>query len=154
MSLALFKYVCVRGHEFEAPDASGEYGEFVVRGENSPEPGVLQALADPVYSEVDDLLREIGAYRGKTEGQQADLLQSTFGVACDPAPDGTVLQIGRKAPCPVCGTREMASWEPVGMYAGSSFAVTHAQWLGLDRPQKRALIATASNSSAPPASGE
>jgi hypothetical protein len=143
MTLALFKFVCANGHEFEAPDASGEYGEFVVRGEVSPEPGMLQALDDPIYSEVDDLLRELGAFDGKTENEQPDLLQSVFGVACDHAPDGTSVQIGRKAPCPVCGTRKMASWEPIGAYMGSVFNVTHVHWQTLGRAQKKALIATA-----------
>jgi hypothetical protein len=145
MTLSTFSYVCANGHPFEAPDSSGEYGEFVVRGEISAEPGVLPALDDPVYLEVDDLLRQMGAYRGRSEVEQADLLQEVFGVACDAAPDGTRIRIGRKAPCPVCGTREMASWEPTGPYPGSTFDVTHRQWQHLTAREKKTLLEEAVN---------
>jgi hypothetical protein len=141
MSLITFRYVCVRGHSFEAADASGEYGEFVMRGEHSPEPALLRALEDPVYLEVDALLQRSGAMRGKTDLQQADLLQAVFGVACDPAPDGTHFKIGRKAPCPVCATHEMQSWEPAGPYAGPVLPVTHKIWNALTEAEKLATLA-------------
>jgi hypothetical protein len=136
MSLSLFKYVCARGHTFEAADASGEYGEFVMRGERSAEPALLRALEDSAYREVDALLQQSGALRGKSDLEQAELLQAVFGVACDPAPDGTRPKLNRQAPCPVCGTRQMASWEPSGPYTGSSFAITHAAWDALTKAQK------------------
>ena len=141
MSLTVFRFVCERGHEFEAPDASGTYGEFVMRGEKSTEPGLFQAVENSAYAEVEALLYELGAFRGLAETQQLDLLQDLFGVACDPAPDGTRFRIGRKAPCPVCGTREMSSWEPVGPYCGSFHRVTQSEWSLLSKQEKMALLA-------------
>src|SRR5688572_12013832 len=129
MSLVVFKFICAKcGQEFEAPETAGAYGEFVMRGEFALEPALLLAPEDPVYMEVDGILAAMGAYRNKSEAQIADLLQEMFGVACDPAPDGTLLRIGRRSPCPTCGSRNMASWEPTHpprAYAGAVVAVTH-----------------------------
>ncbi len=143
MSLTVFKFVCANGHAFEAPDASGEYGEFVMRSEKSSAPALLEAVGNAAYAEVDGMLRQLGAYRGRTEFQQADSLQAVFGIACDPAPDGTRLRIGRRPLCSVCGTREMASWEPVRPYEGPYIRVTHEQWEALSEPEKRTLLADA-----------
>lgn len=145
MSLVTFRFVCAEGHAFEAPDVSGEYGEFVMRGERSPEPAYLQAAGDAAYSEVREILRELGAFRGLSDSRQAGLLQAVFGVACDPAPDGTRFEIGRRAPCPVCGTRKMKSWQPVGPYTGVSHPVTHERWQRLSRTDKKAAVAEAAN---------
>ena len=140
MSIVLYMFTCSNGHTFEAPDSSGDYGEFIVRGANSPEPGVLRAVADPTYLEVDGLLHKIGAYNGKTENEQAEILQTVFGVACDPAPDGTNVYLGRRAPCPVCGATRMASWEPSRPYSGPVFEVTHDAWRQRTPSQKEVLL--------------
>ncbi len=143
MSLATFNFVCTRGHVFEAPDVTGDYGEFVLRGEESPVPARLQAVGNAPYTEVRKILRDLGAFRGKTDHQQANLLQAIFGIACDPAPDGTRLTLGRRAPCPVCGTRKMASWEVVGPYNGPSLPITHEKWNALSETEKTARVAEA-----------
>lgn len=140
MTLILYKFTCRNGHEFEAAESSGDYGVFVGRGTESQEPCVVQALSDPVYAEVDWMLRSIGAYDGRSENEQIDLLQSVFGVACDPAPDGTVLVLSRKPSCPSCGTREMASWEPTRLYSGPTHQVTHQQWEQRTTSEKKELL--------------
>lgn len=147
MSLVVFKFSCANcGREFEAPETSGDYGEFVMRGEFAPEPALLVAPEDPVYIEVDRILEGIGAYRNKSEAQIADLLQRVFVVACDPAPDGTLPCIGRRPRCPTCGSGKQASWEPTHpprAYTGATFAVTHQAWIQLTADEKENAIGMA-----------
>jgi hypothetical protein len=142
MNLSIFKFVCENGHTFESP-STVEYGAFVLRGETSNEPFLLSAIEDPAYSEVDQILRKLGAYVGKADFEQADILQRIFGIACDPAFDGSRLTVGRKAPCPTCGTRRMYSWEPVGAVSTTALTVTHRHWNSLDSSQREELVRNA-----------
>jgi len=132
--------ICANGHLFEGADVSGGYGEFVMRGESSPTPCFLDALEDAIYTEVENLLRELGIFENLDRSEEAAVLQEFFGLACDPAPDGTVLKIGRNPPCPFCGTHEMASWKPAGPYSGDQLPVTHQVWSQLSTEQKRDLF--------------
>ena len=143
MNLVVHKFVCENGHAFEAPDSSGAYGEFVVRSRSSVAPGLLRALEDPVYAEVDGILERLGAYRGKDHRKIADTLRAVFGASCDRAPDGNVLEVGRRAPCPRCGTSEMYSWEPVRPYCGPVTPIGHERWSKLTLGEKERLLEAA-----------
>ena len=139
MSVVIFKITCKNGHEFRSPNPHGGYGEFIVRGEISPEPGLLNTVGDEVFDEVDQLLTEIGAYEGKGDMDASDLLHAIFGVACDNAPDGTQLKTSRFEACPICGNRKVKSMEPVypiQLYDGALFQVTHNEWSKLSKSEK------------------
>ena len=143
MTLGLTKFECGNcGNTFDAPDAQ-EYGVFILRSKGTGEPAVLHALNDPVYEEVDRLLRSLGAYGGTDELGQAETLQRAFGVACDLAGDGTCYEIGAMPSCPVCQARVMASWEPTGKPlppSSSLQVVTHNRWALLAEGDKLGLI--------------
>lgn len=143
MTLVTHRFTCRNGHKFEAAATSGGYGEFLVRGGLEPTPGLLLAYDDAVFSEIDRILDTVGAYAGKSDQERSELLWRVFGVGCDPAPDGTELEINRLAPCPVCGTRVMESWAPVAAYSGPSFTITHNAWSRLSDRQKQAMVASA-----------
>ncbi len=136
MSLSTYKYICENGHAFEAAGASNAYGVFIARGSLSSLPGVLVALGNSVYSEVNNLLEEGDFYQGLDDRARAQLLRGAFSAACDPAPDGTLVQISRLPSCPRCSTRVMASWEPLASYDGPVFEVTHQRWKQLSTPEK------------------
>jgi hypothetical protein len=143
MGLLKYKVVCSREHEFEAVTAArGSYGDFVMYGEHASEPALLSGFDDPVYREVSALLRELPEVRKKTDLERCRLLKGVFGVACDPAPDGTRFRIGFP-PCPKCGTRSTKSSAPVNTYSGGVLYVTHTAWSGATKAQKLAWLNTA-----------
>lgn len=145
MNLVLFNYVCANcGHDFQAPDTAGGYGEFVLRSEISDVPAYVAAFEDSVFGEVSELLRSIQAYRGLDDSTAADLFQRVFGAACDPAPDGTTWDLTRFPACPACGSREMRSWDAAGCrYNGPELAISHDGWNALDRAGKEDLLRAA-----------
>ena len=113
MSLILYSFQCAGcSTVFLAPGVSGDYGEFVMRSLRTRQPAYLNAIHDSVYSEVDELLEELGAYQGKKLLQRAEILQGIFGLACDSARDGSELRIGIMPRCPACSSDKMASWSP------------------------------------------
>lgn len=143
MSLVIFKIKCSHGHEFEAVGPSkGEYGDFVMYGEHGDEPTLLNGLDDPAYEEVTVLVRRLPESQGRSTQEIAETIQSIFGVACDPAPDGTRLKVGFR-PCPNCGTRKLESWSPVGAYTGDLLQLTHGAWDAATEAQKLAWLSTA-----------
>lgn len=144
MSLVTFKILCSQGHEFQAVGPSkGEYGDFVMYGEHGDEPTLLSALDDAAYEEVAELLRaHFFPNDGEAGRQLADAIQRIFGVACDPAPDGTRLKIGFR-PCPSCGTRKLTSWSPTAPYTGDVLQLTHDAWDAATAAQKLAWLTTA-----------
>lgn len=131
MTLARIRYTCENGHIFDAAGSGGAYGILVARGAESNEPGIVELIGNPVYQEVRQALDKMGAYIGLSQNGRSDLLQAVFGVACDPAPDGSRLSLGRKPACPHCGTRKHSSWTHVGRYTEAAFLVTHNEWKGL-----------------------
>lgn len=141
MSLINYEFTCANGHVFTAPGvASVSYGEFVVRGEISPLPGLLDTFQDATFDEVSDILNTLDDYRNRAESERASILHEVFGVTCDLAQDGTRLKVGRLAPCPICGSRRMKSRVPVGKYDGSTISITHEGWSQLSNPEKMLLL--------------
>ncbi|MET0391282.1 MAG: hypothetical protein ABW321_35240 [Polyangiales bacterium] len=143
MRLVTYRVVCARDHAFDAATPPrGSYGEFVMYGEHSPAPALLSAVEDPVYREVSALLREIPEVRGKSDIERCRLLKAVFGVACDPAPDGSRFRIGLP-PCPTCGTRSTKSSVPMTAYAGDVLHITHAAWSSATKAQKLVRLKSA-----------
>jgi hypothetical protein len=143
MILVIYKYTCARcGSTFDVPSPIG-YGDFMMRSKGTGAPVTLAAIDDPVFAEVDQLLGSLNAYRGAAERAQADILHRAFSVACDVADDGTEYEIDAKPSCPVCHSREMASWSPTGDLWPESRpvpAVTHHAWERLTEAEKLALL--------------
>lgn len=136
-----FKVTCANRHQFEAVGTgAGSYGEFVMYGAAiKAGPAYLFALEDPVYREVSALIDELPETRGRSELQRADLLQEVFGVACDPAPDGSRYKIGFP-PCPTCGTHKLDTWSVLDAYNGPVLPVTHQAWNAASKAQKTAWL--------------
>jgi hypothetical protein len=140
----LYAIRCANGHDFEAADPGpGTYGDFVMYGDSLAEgPAYLEALQDPVFAEVRTLLRQLPGVAAKSDTEQADLVQAIFGVACDPAPNGSTYRIGFP-PCPSCGTRKFKTWSFARKYDGALLPVTHRAWSSASRDQKLALLRAA-----------
>jgi DNA-directed RNA polymerase subunit RPC12/RpoP len=144
MSSILYKYVCAScGYEFKAPGAPEmSYGEFVLRSESGDE-AYLEAVTNNTFNEVSQIVESNPLLEEVSESKSADILQKVFSVACDPAPSGKALQIGLMPACPICSSREMASWGevyptkvvPIPM-------VKHTLWDRLTASEKRTLVDT------------
>lgn len=80
------------------------YGDDVSAG-----PAPLDALDNPAFAEVASILRHLPELDALDDNKRAGLLHEIFGVACDPAPNGSRWRIGFP-PCPACGTRKVATW--------------------------------------------
>jgi hypothetical protein len=114
----------------------GSYGEFIMYGDRiDMGPAFLNAREDPVYDEVTQLLLQLPDVRTKSELARADLLQAVFGVACDPAPNGSRYKIGFP-PCPACGTHALDTWSFAAAYIGPLLPITHGAWTAATRAEK------------------
>jgi hypothetical protein len=144
MSLTLYQVVCSNGHTFQAANApAAAYGELVMYGKQlALGPALLSAIGDPVFDEVSALVDAQPELRSQSERERSDRFQEIFGIACDPAPDGSQFQIGFPA-CPSCGTRKHRTWSPVGSYSGPVLPITHVAWKALSDAQKVARLRAA-----------
>ncbi|WP_146429291.1 hypothetical protein [Blastopirellula retiformator] len=82
----------------------------------------------------------------RSDLERSDLLQLVFGVACDPAADGTRLQIGRMPRCPWCDAAKIENWEatePPRMVEVDIRHVTHVAWRRLTDLEKVKVVADA-----------
>jgi hypothetical protein len=141
MRLHLFIYKCQScGREFKEPELpDGTYGVFLVRSE-SGERGLLRAIERPEFEEVDNLLANHPRLASIDRSQRADVLHRVFGVACDPAPDGTCYAVNRDPVCPNCHGARMISWEatePPEYVFEDVAEVTHNAWHSLNDADKR-----------------
>src|SRR5690606_961112 len=104
LRLQIYKYRCADGqHDYKAAGMpSGAYGEFLMRSEGRRAEAYLNAIQDPVYEEVDQIIKTHPRLKGKDAFQLANILRAIFGVACDSDVDGTLFRIGLRPRCPVC----------------------------------------------------
>lgn len=142
VKLHLFKYRCKRCRSvFKAPTImSSAYGEFLLRSEGKRTEAYLNAVADPVYREVDALIKAHPKVAKMRSSEAADVLQKIFGVACDPDLDDTEFQIDRLPRCSACGG-EPDYWEatePPEIVEKELAPVTHERWSRMNA-QERAL---------------
>lgn len=145
MKLELLIHTCsVCNERFVAPEVyEFSYGEFLLRS-NTGHTTSLDALNEPSYKLVSDLIASNPRSADLAETKRSDLLMSMYGeVACDPAPDGSVLVLGAFPPCPRCHSQKMRSWEPLSppqsVDADISVA-SHVRWNNLSREQKAAAV--------------
>lgn len=142
MKLELFLFTCVpHGHRFEAPNLpSGGYGTFLLRSLNG-ELAVLFAIDSTEYAEVAEMIRRECPNLDDLEG--ARTLRRVFGVACDPAPDGSPFSIEGKPPCPICGVTPMTDWESIDPPRYVEMLVppvTHHHWHLLTTSERMATV--------------
>jgi len=140
-----FIYRCAKcQHSFKASGISGFlYGLFIMRSPETGEEVLLDAIEDPVYNEVSDIL-EIEFSTSEIDNfDSASVLQEIFGIACDPDSKENLFKIGGIPKCPQCGSDEVAFWEapePPEMVEKQIPSVTHNKWNALDHNQKVNLI--------------
>lgn len=141
MNYLVYRFQC-RGcqHWFEHHQMSpSAYGEFLLRSETRRSERYLNGITDPVYQEVDDLLRFETRVRNRSDRERSEVLQSVFGVACDPDTDGDLFQMNLFPRCPDCGADDVETWEatePPRVVDLEIPPVTHAAWNALSRAGK------------------
>ncbi len=149
MQLMQTRYTCgACTHAFSAPDMRGApYGNFLMRSQASGQLRLLDAMADPTFDEVDQLLLEHASIRELSPGKRAKLLHEIYGpLACDPDARAMPFMIGAPPACPACGGRDRASWEEAG--AGEAVeadapAPSHFAWSALGEADKRQALVLA-----------
>ena len=149
MRLHIFKFTCGNcGCDFKSPKMSFDtYGEFLLRN-NEGDLAYLDGISDPVYQEVEDLLKQLPALQNKSAVVLAEFLRKVFGVACDPDAKGNLFSIGGDPVCPSCGERNASYWEatePPEYLEIELPAVTHKKWFRLSEPEKLSLLANELN---------
>ncbi len=149
MKLHLFKYTCGNcGVQFKAPEMSPtSYGEFLLRSEMGKE-AYLNAISDPVYQEVDNLLKHLPELQNKSAVELAEILREVFGVACDPDEHGSLFSIGADPVCPSCNKRKISYWEatePSEFVDKELPSISHNDWISLSDLEKIDLIKNALN---------
>lgn len=148
MSLEYMKYDCSHcGTIFKSLDSP--YGEFVLISE-AGELAFMRAYDDLVFNEFRKLIRENKLVSELDDLSRSDLLHNIFGIACDPAPDGSLYQISRKPMCPNCNTSEYSCcWGPTHEFVELSDLnipiISHNHWNKLTNQQKKDLIEEAIN---------
>lgn len=144
MRFHLFKYTCKQcGAIYKAPELSFDsYGEFLMRSP-SGEVVHLNAMSDPAYAEVDELLKRLPNMQGKSPVQLAKIQRKVFGVACDTDSQGNRYSIETKPICQSCGNQEPSYWEatePPEFVDIDITEVTHNDWLQLEESEKLELL--------------
>lgn len=148
MSAVAFIFKCAAcGHTFTSPAApEHSYAEFVLRSAECNYVAYLEALGDPVFADSSRLLRSIALPLKPNIRQQAALQQKLFSALCDPDPHGHALHIGLPPICPVCASRDMASWEQVYPAEVCDVpSVTHVRWDRLSDADKERVLEQAAH---------
>jgi hypothetical protein len=146
MTLQLFAFECAHcSEEFLAPQYAGfEYGRFLMRGSNTDELRLLDALSDAVYTEVAELLAEHPSARTLSEVQQADILQNVYGIACDTDRRGGEFRIGIPPQCPKCDSRRMQRYRSTEQFVEVDVPpISHSEWNMLSDFEKMTRLETA-----------
>jgi hypothetical protein len=141
MKLLMFHYRCLAcGCQFESPESlPSTYGQFLARSTLSDQRALLNALDDPVYSEVAGILDRLGFAVGLDDNKKADLLLRVFGKTCDPAVDGSDYLVAARPQCPRCRSRDRLSWQacdPPRFCEEDLPGMTHRRWSQLDADEK------------------
>lgn len=140
MKFLLFKYTCKQcGTTYKAPELGPDsYGEFLMRS-RSGETVYLNAIADPIYTEVDGLLKKISSVAGLSSVERANIQRKVFGEACDTDSHGNRYSIAIRPKCESCGCCVPSYWEATEPpeYVDLEFSsVTHKEWFSLSEHEK------------------
>jgi hypothetical protein len=150
MKLHIFVYTCKDClTSYQAPELSlNSYGEFLMRSVNG-QVVYLNALSDPVFEEMNELLHEVCEQNSLDEFQYADLIHNIFGLACDLDSEGNEYSTDNQPNCPNCGCNDPSSWDevyPPELIELNLPIVTHNRWLKLTKFEKLNLVSYAINS--------
>jgi hypothetical protein len=151
MILILIKYTCKRCETtYKTPGLSlNSYGEFLMRSIGGSFV-YLDAISDPVFAEMDELLREVCNSKKLNESQYSGLLKNFFGLACDLDSEGNEYGIKNRPICPNCGFNEPSFWDEVYPYEFVDMnvpIVTHNRWEKLTKLEKLNLLRKAIDTS-------
>lgn len=119
------------------------YGLFIMRSLKTGEEVLLKALEDPVYKEVDEILKKESGIRKLGDRKRADVLQRIFKIACDNDSEGNLFHIAANPKCPNCDSTKMEYWEetdPPEIVEKEIPTVTHNHWNSLTHKEKINLI--------------
>lgn len=121
--------------------ADGSYGQFLMYSKTG-EAVALNAIEDRVFGEVDRIVSRHPISGRLGDVDRAAVLHAVFSVACDSDSSGHLYQIGAFAPCPGCGSQQMASWQPFApVDAGRQVSsVTHRAWNEMATAEKREIV--------------
>lgn len=148
MILHLFNYHCENCNcVFKVPKLAGQaYGEFLLRSVDGSDEAYLNALNDPTYDEVHQLLKFNVKMAHKSANALADIIRKIYGaVACDPDGAGDIYQLAGSPKCPSCGSQEIALWqatEPPEYIEKEVKPVTHTIWNQLSSEEKALKVDT------------
>ena len=108
---------------------------------DSGKSALLNAVSDPVYQEVCDIVSSIPEISQKSDIEKSDIIQSVFSLACDVSSENERYKIDLMPRCPSCGSHDMASWEMATPQDSIELEhVTHAYWNSLTSDEKQKLI--------------
>jgi hypothetical protein len=110
----------------------------------------VNAISDPVYKEVSQILKAIPANQGKSDIEIAETLDTVFGVSCDTAQGEREFVLNAPPCCPKCGSQDMSYWEATDPPEYSEQlldTVTHNKWNCLSSTDKEKLVVQALNTS-------
>lgn len=144
MRLPLYWYKCTScGKSSEIPEMPEfTYGEFLLRNKTG-ETRYVNALEDPVFSEVGEIVASLPQYKNANDSQTAPSVQYAFGFSCDRDHSGQVFLIGQDPFCPACKRSWMTHFVlPVDHQTVEIEipAVSHTYWNSLSLDDKKREI--------------
>jgi hypothetical protein len=151
LKLIMYEYICKRCNiSYKTPGLSlNSYGEFLMRSIGGSFV-YLDAISDPVFAELEELIREVCTSKKLNESQYSDLIQSLFGLTCDLDPEDNEYSIMNRPICPNCGFNEPSCWDEVYPYEFVDMnvpVVTHNHWEKLTKLEKLNLLRKAIDTS-------
>lgn len=142
MKLPVARFRCRNGHEFDAPTLVGGYGQFVLRSASGALVSV-DAFDDPVFAEVDALVRSLDTVAGIDDARRGAVTRAAFAATIDADAGGHPFAFSMHPPCPECGTTTMDWFEvldPPQQVEVDVAPATHAAWERLDDDTKLDVI--------------
>lgn len=144
MRLQVYRYKCGSCGEWYEGLELGDfaYGEFLMRS-SSGEIRFLEAINDPVFQEVSEILEKTPRLSACDESRRAEVLHAVFGVACDPDSKGILFHVGASPHCTSCGQLDVSEWEgtdPPRFVEVDVTNASHEHWATLSDIEKESLV--------------
>jgi hypothetical protein len=115
------------------------YGKFLLFSK-SGKVRFLDAINDPVFDEVREMLKAAGAISSSTTPAEADYLHEVFGKTVDRDESGEDFTMARPRSCPRCHSTDLVTL--ADSFAGRIDVpvVTHEHWNSLSESEKQKAI--------------
>jgi hypothetical protein len=144
MRLPLAAYRCVaNGHSFRAPALLEGYGTHLLRSRTKDSVAIAETITDPAFSDLRTMLEEFPEFTQLSRMKQVEVLQSLFGLTCDPDAGGTRFMIDAEPCCPYCGDCNVVfveSIEPPEFAEVDIPNVTHDHWYSMSTASRKEII--------------